>query len=178
MSRYCPIHGGAFSADHGSDECPILGDVQEAISYALGWRDRLVPTPRLAEAVRLAFDAALAEDTAEHRKRARMEAESKVARKYEDEAYKGSQAERRAKQEVAAVKSDARRKIEAEHNNMRDVLTGFVQSLVDHHLPHEAVQDAAERVATEGYNNYIGRDAFALDMADRMVGDPVDVDQR
>ena len=177
MSSYCDIHGG-FSSNHDRHECPILSDVEQAIRHALGWRTFLLPASKVAKAVRLAFDAALTEDTAETRERARRAAEDEVRRQYQDEAYRNSQAEQRAAQEIATANSRARRKIEAEHANMRDVLTGFVQALVDAHLPHEAVSEAVDRVVAEADGAPgMGRDAFAFDMADLLVGDPVEVER-
>lgn len=173
MSDNCRIHG--FPSDHTTRDCPVTNDVDKAVRHALGWRAALVPADRAAEAARLAFDAALSEDTAEHRQRARWSAESEVSARYEDEAYRNSQAEQRAKQEIRRVREEAQRKIEAEHSNMRDVLTGFVQALVDAHLPHEAVAEAVERVVAETRGAPVmGRDVFALDMAEQLVGDPVD----
>lgn len=171
---YCSIHGLSHKDDA---PCPVRTDVEAAVEHAIrkeGWRGRFLRPESIAEAARLAFSAALAEDTAEHRRRAQRDAEAEVEHRYEDEAYRHSQAERRANREIAAAKYQAERDVETARTDMRDVLTGFVQALVDHHLPHEAVEQAANRVAEEGWSNYIGRDAFALDMADEMVGEPAE----
>jgi hypothetical protein len=162
MSTYCEIHGYDV---HKYGECPILSDVEAALHHALGWRAKLLPTKRMAESVRTAFDAVIAENFRKNVERKQEAARATLEKEYEDKNYAASQAKDRADQEIAQTYRRARAEVEDAKSEMRHVIIGFVQALIDKHLPHEQVSEAAHRVT----NGQIVVDAFAMDTADQLL---------